>query len=247
MRLHIISLCITSLLTCSLSAQNSWKSEVWSYNVRNVGPSIEKTLDLGPFKGIQNHTSAKVNVTAGDQTPARLQGDASALEELEIYVEREVLIIKWQKNRDFRPRSQVTIDLQMPGLDEVTLSGSGSIVTRGAFAHNESARAQLTGSGRIEWELQTGSLAVKSTGSGSMRLNGKSQSSDLLLTGSGGIDASALTTATCTAKVTGSGSIKVNPKDELIAVITGSGSIRYVEDIPRINSRVTGSGRVKRL
>ena len=84
------------------------------------------------------------------------------------------------------------------------------------------------------------------TGSGEIRIEGKSKANelDVTVTGSGDFESVNLEFREADLTITGSGSIKAFVSGELDAHITGSGRI-YYKGNPIIDATITGSGRIK--
>jgi hypothetical protein len=70
--------------------------------------------------------------------------------------------------------------------------------------------------------------------------------SNIICSGSGGIDALDLSTNLTRVEVSGSGQAEVNVQSELDAQIRGSGSVYYMGTPEKITQEISGSGRLER-
>jgi hypothetical protein len=87
-------------------------------------------------------------------------------------------------------------------------------------------------------------LAVDVSGRGRVIAKGKAQAVNLDISGDGDIDMSGLAAKSARASISGSGRASVAPTDEADVSISGSGEIDLLSHPARLNSDVSGSGRV---
>ncbi len=125
----------------------------------------------------------------------------------------------------FTTRSPMTVEVRVPSLAEVTLSGSGEISVNG-----------------IDAPL----LAVSLPGSGAVDASGTVTRLDVTLDGSGLAQLTSLVARDVHAVVSGSGLIRVTATASLNAAVPGTGAIYYGGNPPQVTSSVTGSGTVAR-
>jgi hypothetical protein len=102
----------------------------------------------------------------------------------------------------------------------------------------------LAGSGRIAaGGLDTGSLEVGISGSGTMKCTGTAERVNAHIAGSGEIDTRELDAAAVSVRISGSGRVTVKARDTLEVRIAGSGDVRYL-GAPRVTTHISGSGGV---
>jgi len=93
----------------------------------------------------------------------------------------------------------------------------------------------------MDLEIETGKLASKISGSGSIHLSGKTQDFTVSISGSGEINAFDLDAENVAVKISGSGDCRVTASESLDAKISGSGDV-YYKGRPQINTKISGSG-----
>ena len=106
-------------------------------------------------------------------------------------------------------------------------------------------RVVSTGSGVMTVSnLQGGAFSLSSTGSRSVQLSGKVERLDVSLTGSGSVNAAALSSSGANLNLIGSGRVTLGPVngDSVTANLRGSGDLAATGAVKSLNARVHGSG-----
>lgn len=194
------------------------------------------------FSGVSLGIAADLYLTQGSPAKVIVEGDESSLENIVTEVKGGILIIRNEK-RWTRKIRNVNIWVTTPEIEELNLSGSGSIIAEGPV-NTEELEMKVSGSGNITLDELTGDeLDAAISGSGDIYLTGSVGELDIRISGSGGIKAPSLTVDECSVKISGSGNCEINAGKELEAHISGSGKVIYFSN-PRVNAFVSGSGRV---
>ena len=87
-------------------------------------------------------------------------------------------------------------------------------------------------------------LAVRVSGSGDIRAQGKVDHVTVTITGAGRARLADLATQQLTVKVSGSGSIEAAPTEVADIDLSGSGNVRLLSHPTQLRSHVAGSGRI---
>jgi len=125
----------------------------------------------------------------------------------------------------FTTRTPMSVDITVPALAVVTLSGSGQLSVTG---------------------ISTPVLTVSLPGSGALDASGTATRLDVNLDGSGQAQLDQLTARDVHAVISGSGLIRVTATASLDASVRGQGAIVYSGNPPRVTTSVTGTGAVTR-
>lgn len=217
---------------------------------------------VGTFSKIESRGSTKVVLVAGNSNSLTAEGDEKTLEYLVTEVQGNTLKIYIKSNKKINLKGGAVVRVPIKQLEEVSLSGSGSIKSDAAIKSNnfvvsvsgsgkidldkvdaESAFVKVDGSGKIELNLNTGKAKAEINGSGQIELDGKANAFSANIHGSGNLDASDFTSVTTDVSISGSGYIKTNTTKDLSANIQGSGSVKYKGN-PSIKKNISGSGKV---
>ncbi len=206
-----------------------------------------KTYSLSNFTGVKLGGSSKVYLKKGSEQRVEAEGSEDALEILELTVKNGTLHIGQKPGmRSWKGYKSPDIYITIPELDAASISGSGSIIGESTFK-SRSMDISISGSGKINLDLDANDLEVKISGSGRAELSGKAKTHRFTISGSGKIDAEGLESEESKVVIAGSGSITNHVTKRLDVTISGSGSLRYKGDPEHLNSKASGSGKVRKL
>jgi Putative auto-transporter adhesin, head GIN domain len=178
---------------------------------------------LPRFSKLDLPGSNLVKITVGGRQSVVVHADTNLVRNVTTRVVAGTLFIG--TTGSFSTRSPMSVEVSVPSLAAVTLSGSGEISISGINAPR---------------------LTVSLPGSGALYASGTVAQLDVTLAGSGLAQLTSLTARDVHALVSGSGLIEVTATASLDAVVSGSGAIIYSGNPPQLTSSVTGSGAVTR-
>lgn len=199
------------------------------------------------FSGITISGRHNVYITMGNTESLRLEGDATAINEIETKVEDGVLKIRNKKQmntRSWNNTGKVNIYIQAKSLNNLVLSGSGNVEVNGKVKSANLSNT-ISGSGSIEVSMEVENYSAVISGSGEISAKGYAKNAKITIAGSGDFDGHNLKTSNSSAKVSGSGDISIIADKQLDAVVSGSGDIRYSGNAA-VNSTKSGSGNISK-
>jgi hypothetical protein len=187
------------------------------------GSGISKTESraVGSFSKIDLAGSPDVDVAVGPSIAVSVTADDNILPIIKTTVNGDTLDINSEGS--YNTSLGVKVNITVPALDGVSISGSGDIHVKG---------------------LKEGKMDAGVTGSGNVTLLGAVDELHVKITGSGNVQAGDLAAKRVRVGVTGSGNATVVANEELDASITGSGDVRYSGNPPQVRKKVTGSGDI---
>jgi len=189
-----------------------------------------------------------VELVAGTEGQITLSGKASQLKHIDSEVINGNLRIEWAKRTNINPfysLSKIKITIPIEDIHSVSLSGSGSI-SGDTTLNGERMAAYLSGSGEIELDVDTDALHSRISGSGDITFHGRTKNHETEVSGSGKIRAYDLDADVVSASIAGSANVNVKVNKEIKARISGSGNVNYIGSADKIDSKVAGSGSVKK-
>lgn len=189
--------------------------------LRGSGVAASQTRDLPAFAGVNLTGSNKVIVTVGGRQSVVVHADSNLVKHVTTKVEAGTLLIG--TTGSFTTRSPMTVDVTVPALTALTLSGSGQISVTG---------------------VQARQLTVLLPGSGLLTGSGTVTRLDVSLSGSGLAQLTGLEARDVHAVVSGSGLIRVTATHILNAIVSGTGAINYSGNPAQVNRDVTGTGAI---
>lgn len=208
--------------------------------------TAQRAFPAGAFDRIALQGSADVVVTVGGAPSIRAEGDAEAVERLEIVIENGQLRIGERDSGSDswfgHNRRGVTVHVSLPALAKAAIGGSGDmLIDRVAGPRFEAA---IGGSGDMAiGALQADDTQFTVAGSGDIRVAGRTGTTQLSLAGSGDIDAGAMESRTADISLAGSGDIRVRASETANISSMGSGDVT-VAGTARCTVRKAGSGEV---
>ncbi len=161
---------------------------------------------------------AVVRYRAGEGSDIVVRGVPEAVANVELRGGRLTLNCRWHtSSRD--------IEVTLPGrpLSRVAISGSARVAME-KLAQPD-LRVSISGSGSITGQGAVDNLALTISGAGKARL--------------GEVAAKRLTV-----EVSGSGNVEASPKEDADIRISGSGKVHLLTRPDRLNSKISGSGRI---
>jgi hypothetical protein len=185
------------------------------------GIAATQARRLPAFTAVDLAGSNDVTVRVGGRQSVVVHADRNLLRRVTTRVRNGVLVIG--TTGSFTTRTPMTIQVSVPSLTALTLSGSGNMSAAGIRASN---------------------LSVTLSGSGVVRASGTADHVHVSLDGSGEAQFGQLVAREVRAELSGSGQIVVQATDTLRASVPGSGSVVYTGNPAHVTKNITGSGSI---
>jgi hypothetical protein len=194
------------------------------------------------FRSINANGLYKLNIVEDPETKAVINGRPEDINNIDMHVDGDELVIDfknklrhWDRNRD-----QVTINISVPGLDHIKLSGATKAIIKGFDSDN--MEMEISGASTVEADIEVRTLRVRIDGASNLTLNGEGVSLIANVEGASGIDAFEYEVKNGDLKVSGASNARVNVTENLEANTSGFGKIRYKGEPNDVNVHGSGSG-----
>jgi hypothetical protein len=161
-------------------------------------------------------------IRVGEEQSVVVKADDNLIDRVTTEVKSSTLVVGTTSG-SFTAKTPMRVEITVPTLGTLTLTGSGNIVVDGVDA--DSFHVSLPGSGTVTGAGTAGQLDVAVDGSGTVQLT-------------------RLTAQDVRASVGGSGSVFVTAMASLDASVSGSGSIVYAGSPPSVTKSVSGTGAI---
>ena len=207
------------------------------------GQIMETERHVESFTRIASNGSAIVRIHKSPEFRVVVATDARLQDSFEALTADGLLSLGFKSGAIIRRTTTVIVDVYMPKLESITISGSGKAELKDSFT-GQGLKTVVSGSGSIHGSVSYDSLAASIAGSGAIRLSGVCPQLGVTVSGSGHFDGNHLFAVSASAILSGSGSINLDVGSFLAAVVSGSGRIRYSGD-PEVSVRVSGTGTVR--
>jgi Putative auto-transporter adhesin, head GIN domain len=127
----------------------------------------------------------------------------------------------------------------------IEIAGSGSVRASGKI---DTLKMEIAGSGDADFDQITARQAeVGIAGSGTIRAKGSIDDVNIEIEGSGRADFGEVTTRTAKVEIGGHGNVDIAPSEAAKIEISGSGDVNLHSNPKRLDSDISGSGRIHRL
>jgi hypothetical protein len=193
-----------------------------SSTVHGSGVPATQARNVAPFDAVELAGANNVVIRAGAKQSVVVHADDNLLDRVTTEVHSGTLVIG-NTPGSFETNAPMSVDITVPSLTALKLTGSGNIVADG---------------------VDSQSLAVTLPGSGTLSGSGTATNLDVTVGGSGVVRFTTLVAAHAHAVVSGSGSIFLAATESLDASVSGSGAILYSGNPTKVTKSVTGSGAI---
>lgn len=253
------------LMVAALVAAAFSVSCVGAFGLSGNGKVVDDERAVGGFSSIDVSGSTDVRVHKAPQARVVVTTDSNLQEYFDASVRGSTLHLGWKPMTLVTRVTKLVVDVYLPELEGVDLSGSCDMVVEGDFSGDSlemdlsgsgsvsaaslrygELSVEISGSGRVEAAGSLGEVRADLSGSGGLALEGKGDEMSLSVSGSGTVDADKFSCARVKVGISGSGDVAVFATETLDASMSGSGSVSYRGN-PRINSKSSGSGSMRSL
>jgi hypothetical protein len=193
--------------------------------IPGTGSGTSRTFAAKDFAGVDLVGPDDVVVTHGAAFSVRAEGDAKALDQLEITVRGGTLNVG-RKREGLGWNSstgKVTVHVTLPKLTSVSLTGAGNLTADKGEGDFE---ADLTGAGNLTiGALAAGSAEFDLTGAGDIKVAGSANRLEVDITGTGDFDGRGLTSGGAKIGVMGTGTVRSVVRGKADISIMGPGDV----------------------
>lgn len=206
------------------------------------GVVVERERTVGRFSSVEISGSEELILHRGEDCRVVVTCDENLQDSYRARVSGSRLSLGFAPGTRIGGFTKVVVDVWLPDLEGVTLSGSGSALMQDSFDARD-VRLVISGSGSIRGDLKAQEVDSVISGSGSIRLTGSSRKAKVTISGSGSFDGDRLALSDAEVHISGSGSVDLEVSENLEVHVSGSGDVRY-RGKPRVNLSSSGSGKV---
>jgi Putative auto-transporter adhesin, head GIN domain len=184
-----------------------------------------QTRPLAAFSGLTVSGFYIINVTMGNPQAITLRTNGNLFPYIRTDISRKTLTIETKKGYVLRPQGVPEINIVVPVLSQIDVSGDNRItikgLTNGDFTLNVSGSNQFVGQGSLN------SFTMKASGNTNL-------------------DAQKLVANTVDIDSTGNAKMIVNAKNSLKINIAGAATISYIGN-PTVKQTINGSGAITKV
>jgi len=201
--------------------------------IKGSGKTVKQVIEIDSFNGVVvGGPSSNLHVIQDGSNKFEIEAKQNIIDILDLSVDADgVLHINYSQCINDSGLlglfQKVNYYVSMGEISKLSMSGSGKVINDGQTITSDKLNLVLSGSGKIELDLDVVSLTSVNSGSGTIKLSGKATNHVLTLSGSGKTKAYDLITEKTDSTISGSGKAQVYATEELVSKVAGSGSIEY--------------------
>lgn len=218
-------------------------------SVQSLFAQERETRPLSDFTHVEFVGRGNLYLIPGNDAVAEIEiTDSGEMQKVKTWVSGKTLHIEYKKNDDkvlpLEPKIDIYLTYQQ--LEEVRVTGIVNVQTEQPIS-SRFFSLNVEGMGKNNLDVEVKDLEVRCAGTANIYLSGKAENQEIMLDGTGTIDAYHLKSNSTTAEVNGTGSVLVNVEESLVAEANGLGAeVRYRGNPQKKVINKSGFARIKR-
>lgn len=211
--------------------------------IKGNGKIVTKNFALNNFDKIDIGGSKNIILTQDSAFSVNIQTDENLFSDLEAYVENGELNVDSKNDKRLNPSDKISVNVSMPVLKKIDISGISTFSTNGKFSQNEKISVILSGASEGTMNLRAPELNLKVVGASALNISGETRNVISTASGSSVINSFDLKSETTDTKASGASSVNVFASIELKAKASGASNISYKGN-PTVQKKSTGASEV---
>ncbi len=209
------------------------------------GPERTRTLKVSDFNKLELGSAFKINVERGSNYRVTVTGREDDLDDLEYNVSRGTFRMGYKNKSWTKNRKAVSVDITMPNLDGVNLSGACNAKVSG-FRGGRGMNIDVSGASRVDMDFTADKVFVDLSGASRLVLNGSADRLEGEMSGASTFDGKDFPVKEANIDASGASNASVVADNALTADACGASSIRYSGKVNQVRSSSSGAGSVRR-
>lgn len=170
MKIYYISIVFSLFLICSACDEEYWEND--NRRITGNGYVKELTFDVDDFESVDLEGVANVYIETGLDQQVTIEAYENILTYIIVEVVGDELIIRFKDNLSVNSDEEIRVDISMPEIQDVTLSGVGNFYLSGP--PQESLSIEIDGVGNIEaYDLPVYNGITEINGTGNIEIRAK--------------------------------------------------------------------------
>lgn len=239
MKKIIVFITLVTFFSTTISAQFGFQKRI-----KGNGNLITTHLQVPDYDEINVTGSFDVSLYQAKEGNIEISVEENLKDYLDIESKNNKLSISWSNDVNIiNTTKKVKIKVPVESIHKIMITGSGEIQNNFTLKE-KNMEIVVTGSGNVLLNLDTNITVAQLTGSGDIKLTGKTIDLQNTVSGSGNFYGYELIAENVKVTVSGSGNSDVYASQDLKAVVSGSGTINYKGHPKTDKTTVTGSGNI---
>jgi hypothetical protein len=213
--------------------------------VTGSGVQAEESREVSDFTKVSLESFGDMEIVQGSSESLVVIADDNLLPYIKTEVSNGKLIITTERGVAISPKTTIRYQLQVKNLEEVRISGAGSVQVASLETSGLELVTSGAGSFKVE-DLQADQFSGVISGAGSITASGKVDGLNITISGAGSFNGADLESRQAEVRISGLGKATVWVSEILETNISGAGSISYYGS-PDVSEHNSGAGIVQKV
>lgn len=198
---------------------------------------------IGSFHGIKTSNAITVYLQKGNSQSLRVEAEGIDLDEIETKVEGGIL--KIQLRRGNYRNIDVKVTVTYKNLDMLAASSASAIFSKEVIT-TDRIEIMASSAATIEVELDAREVSLNASSAADLEISGKTESVQIDVSSAGDIDAYDLIAQKAQISASSAGEAKVSVEQEINALASSGGSIKYQGNPQKSSTDSRSGGSVRK-
>lgn len=212
--------------------------------VYGSGNQVTETRNVEPFREIEVGGSVKLVIRQDSSTSLRIVADDNIQDRIETRVRGGKLHIEMDGN--FCETGPITIYASSRTLEGVDASGAVEVISDGVLSA-ERFSLDLSGSTKVNLQVNTGDMRTDASGSTELILKGQARSHEIDMSGSGEVEALEFVVGNYRINTSGASELKINVMNDLDVESSGASEISYRGNPKNVRNHNSGASSLNKI
>lgn len=244
--------CENITLASNKTTNNTSISAVTSGAARAFVPRGEHTevYDITNFDDIAVTGHFYINILKGDEYSVKLVGDKKAIDKVEVSKSGDLLLLEQENNNSLfgignfgKNKMNVYINITMPDLEEVSMSGASEAIISGFEEDN--LEMYISGSNNVEFYGNVEDFNLETAGVVNIELVGIGKNLTAIVSGAGNVSAFDYIVDEVEMEVAGAAKVEVFVQNTLDIELAGAASLEYKGNPNNVMTDIAGAGQIQ--
>jgi hypothetical protein len=206
------------------------------------GTPATREVDVRDFRAVALSGALQGEITRADSFRVSLTADDNILEHIKVHQDGPTLIVRLgdpDQRLSVSPKTPMKVQIAMPALQGLTLSGASSGAVRG-FKGGSGFKADLSGASTLQGDISADTMTIAASGASTATLRGAAKEASLSASGASQLRLGELAVAHADVDVSGASAATVHVHEHLDYTLSGASHLNY-EGNPTLG-RTSSSG-----
>ena len=220
--------------------------DIFERRIVGNGHTVTEKRNVHDTRSINLSGNFDVQLSPDSTASLKIEADENLLPYIVTDEEGGQLVIKAREHTSLDSRNGIKIFVAANKLEEISISGAGSIVATDKFTGSNKLALGISGAGSLHINVNTPKVIAHLSGVGSIDISGETKDAEIHISGVGNFKGNNLKAENVQVQLSGTGSANVFASTNLNVSISGVASVNYSGN-PTVSKSVSGMGSVNKV